>query len=351
MRIAQLAPLVEPIPPSGYGGTELVVATLTDELVARGHQVTLFASGDSRTRAELVSVTPRALRASTEIPVRRWAAYDIRALLELERRAGQFDLVHNHMGWQALPFLRALPCPTVTTCHNPIKGYCQDIYLSCGDLPYVAISEAYRRLNHPDRLNYVATVYNGIDTGLYGGDCDGERGYLLFLGRICHDKGTREAIEIARRVGLPLKIAGKVDPADSDYFNSQVKPCLNDTEIQFIGEVALDQKIALYRQAIAVVYPINFDEPFGLVMAEALAAGCPVLATDRGSVREVVADGETGIIAGSVDELVARFPEVKEISGGTCRDRAFQLFGKERMADEYLAVYSRLTASRRSRDS
>jgi glycosyltransferase involved in cell wall biosynthesis len=347
MRIAQLASSVERVPPEGYGGTEVVVANLTDELVKRGHEVTLFASGDSKTSAKLVSCTKRALRAADE-PARRWAAYDIATLLKLKEMSWQFDVIHNHMGWQALPLLAELGVPVVTTNHNPIKPYCTPIYLHYASMPYVAISQAYKRLNHPDKLNYVATVYNGIDLDRFRrGNGKTKRDYLLFIGRLCEDKGTEPAIEIAEKLHLPIILAGKVDTADQDYFEKKVRPHLSASAVRFVGEVNHREKVALYHHAIATVYPVAFEEPFGLVMAESLASGTPVLAFDRGSVREVLSDGDTAIIGKSVEELIDRFPQVRNIRADQCRKRVEQLFSKERMVDAYEEVYRQVIGERR----
>jgi glycosyltransferase involved in cell wall biosynthesis len=341
MRIAQLAPLVESVPPSGYGGTELVVSLLTEQFVKEGHEVTLFASGDSQTSARLVSVEDTPLR--NHFPIHRWNAYDIRLLLKLVEMQDEFDIIHNHMGYQALPTLCELRKPMVTTNHNLVKDYCRPIYFAYGKSPFVAISEAYRRLNYPEKLNYVDVVYNGIDLEPYQFNADAKRDYLLFLGRICQDKGTAPAIEIAKKLGLPLKIAGKIDTEDGDYYEKNVKQHIGGN-IEYVGEVNMQQKIRLYSGAIAVVYPIDFEEPFGLVMAESLACGTPLMAFDRGSVREVLSDGETAVIGNTVDDLVARFPEIEKISAQTCRNRVENLFSKEVMARNYLNVYSTLVA-------
>jgi glycosyltransferase involved in cell wall biosynthesis len=346
LRIAMLSSNVECVPPQGYGGTELVVSMLTEELVRRGHQVTLFGSGDSQTSARLVSVTDTALRKLGE-PARRWHAYDIRLLMELQKRRTEFDIVHNHMGWQALPYLEAMDCPVVTTNHNPIKDYAAPIYMVYRHLPYVAISEAYRQRNYPVELNYVATIYNGIDLSDFDGVVEAAaREYLLFIGRLCEDKGTAPAIEIARRLQLQIVLAGKVDEADRGYFENQVKPHINPPHVEFVGEVDHRAKVELYRKAIATVYPINFDEPFGLVMAESLAAGTPVMAFDRGSVREVLSDGDTAVIAHDVEELIQRFGQIQEIRPENCKQRVQDLFSKERMVDQYLEVYRLLISER-----
>jgi glycosyltransferase involved in cell wall biosynthesis len=345
MRIAQLAANVDSVPPSGYGGTELVVSLLTDALVEAGHEVTLFASGDSKTRAKLVSVHDYALKFDNSVKTEDWAAYEMRTLIKLGEMQDQFDIVHNHMGYQALPFLHQLKLPTVTTNHDAIKPFCAPIYLKHGQLPYVAISEAYKRLNYPDKLNYQAVIYNGISVSEFLSEEDETaqaRKYLLFLGRICRDKGTMEAIEIARKLALPLIIAGKLDEADEPYFRTYVEPYLEPGKIDFIGEVDYSKKLTLFRGALAVLYPIAFEEPFGLVMAEAMASGTPVLALDRGSVREVLIDGKTAVIGQSVGELITRFGEIARIDPKECQLRALEMFSVEKMMASYERLYNSL---------
>jgi glycosyltransferase involved in cell wall biosynthesis len=341
MRIAQLAPLAESVPPKGYGGSEQVVSDLTEELVMRGHQVTLFATEGSETSGHLVTCAPAGLRQS-DIAPSRWGAYDLRSLLRLEKMAGQFDIIHNHMGYSALPLLRQAECPVVTTIHNPIKDYCAEIFLACSSLSYVSISDAYRRLNYPKELNYVATVYNGINIDSFHFEKSMHRTYLLFVGRLCQDKGTLEAIQIAKRVKQPIILAGKVDNNDREYFETSIKPLLDDVDVKYIGEVTGQEKSTLYSAAIATLCPIAFEEPFGLVLAESNASGTPVLAFRRGAVPEVIADGVTGIIGDTVDDLVDRFGELQKIDLAACRLRAEQLFSKERMAERYEEVYKQL---------
>lgn len=348
MRIAQVAPLIESVPPTGYGGTELVVSLLTEELVKNGHEVTLFASGDSTTRARIIDVVPKALRKQSDIPRHRWPAYDLKSLLKLQEMQDEFDIVHNHMGYQALPLLKFFNCPIVSTNHNLVADYCTDIYLAYKDLPFVAISDAYRQLNYPDQLNYVRVVYNGIDIDKFKFVPNSNHDYLLFMGRVSADKGTATAIDMAIQLGFSIKIAGKVDVVDQDYFAQEVKPRLSLPGVQFLGEVNHDEKIKLYSGALAVLYPITFEEPFGLVMAEALASGTPVVALDRGAVKEVISDGQTGIIADSTDELIRRFSEIHNISRTDCRQRACELFSKERMAREYEEVYESLAGNKTS---
>lgn len=347
MRIAQVAANTEPVPPHGYGGTELIVSLLTEELVKRGHEVTLFASGTSETSAKLVTVVDEPLRAGGKYNMLQWPAFDMQTLIEVENRQDQFDVVHSHMSWSALPVLDRLKCATVTTMHNQVKPYCEGIYLRYKHLPFVAISDSFKALNYPDQLNYVSTVYNGIRVEDFrsANDTD-QRAGLLFVGRLCKDKGTAEALDIAKQLKMPLTVAGKVDKNDEAYFETEVKPRLDNSDAEYIGEINHEQKVALYGKALAVVYPINFSEPFGLVMAEALAAGTPVMAFDRGSVREVLDDPKTSIIGSSVEQLVTRYPELKNINRNDCVERVQNLFSVEKMVDGYEAVYKNLLEKR-----
>lgn len=348
MRIAQLAPLAEAVPPKFYGGSELVVSLLTEELVKRGHEVTLFASADSETSARLVSSAPTGLRQAEDIPKTRWPAYELKSLLALESMQRQFDIVHSHMGYAALPFLNNLKCSSLSTNHNPVKDYCSEIYLRFRELPFVSISNAYRRLNFPLDLNYIATVYNGIDISI-SVDLTRVRRYLLFLGRICSDKGTVEAICIARKLGLPILLAGKVDDNDREYFDALVKPLLAEPNVEYVGEIDSIDKAKLYAGAIATLCPIKFDEPFGLVFAESLAAGTPVMAFNRGAAAEVIDDGTTGILGNTEEDLIDRFSEISSMGGDTCRDAVKQRFSKERMANEYEALYYQLLVRQQER--
>lgn len=343
MRIAQLAPLVESVPPQGYGGTELVVSLLTEELVRRGHQVTMFASGDSVTSARLVPACSTYLRKLESQNRHRWAAYDMNLLLRLREMQQEFDIIHNHMGWQAFPFADAFRIPMVTTNHNPVVHYNKEIYLAYAHLPLVSISDAYRAHNLGDQLNYIATVYNGIETELYNTPRKVKRDYLLFIGRVSKAKGAADAIKIARRLSMPLRIAGKIDTSDQEYYEREVQPELHGG-VEYMGEVGPTEKAQLYSGAVAVVYPIAFEEPFGLVMAEALASGTPVLALDRGSVREVLSDGETAVIASTIDELIGRFCEIATIEESKCRNRATELFGKDKMTSSYEEVFQNVLA-------
>jgi len=346
MRIAQLAPLAESVPPKGYGGSEQVVSDLTEELVKDGHQVTLFATGDSVTSAHLVCCAAEGLRPSG-IAASRWPAYDIRTLLRLEEMQDQFDIIHNHMGYAALSLLDRLDCPSVTTLHNPVKDYCADIFLRFKNLPFASISNAYRRLNYPDDLNYVDTVYNGIDLSSFHYKKSAQRNNLLFVGRMCKDKGTLPAIQIAQKLDLPIILAGKIDNNDRPYFDKEIAHLLNDDRVKYIGEVTGKEKAELYSSAIATLCPIDFEEPFGLVLAESLASGTPVMAFRRGAVPEVISDGETGIVGDTVEELVNRFAEIKGMDSATCRKRVESLFSKESMTKKYQEVYKQIIADSR----
>jgi glycosyltransferase involved in cell wall biosynthesis len=345
MRIAQVAPVTEPVPPKGYGGTELVVSHITEELVKRGHEVVLFASGDSITDAHLIECAPFGLR-SDKVPEHRWSAYELRVIMKMMERLSEFDIIHNHLGYLALPFLDQSGVPSVTTNHNAVAAHCAEIYLKYGHLPYVSISDAYRQLNYPNELNYVGRVYNGIDVTKFTAKKNATppaKDHLLFLGRVSYDKGTAEAVQIAKAVGMPLKIAGKIDHSDREYFETEVKPHLRDGSIEYIGEVNMEQKIQLYRDAKAIVYPINFEEPFGLVMVEALASGTPLLARARGSVSEVLSN-DCSVIGNSTEELIDRFSEIENITAEACMERA-QLFSIENMVDGYEAIYRALVGT------
>lgn len=349
MRIAQVAPVTEPVPPRGYGGTELVVSHITEELVKRGHEVVLFASGDSVTAANLIECAPVGLRGQ-KIPEHRWSAYELRVIMNVMERLSEFDVIHNHLGYLALPFLNECGVPSVTTNHNPVADHCAEIYLNYAHLPYVSISDAYRKSNYPNELNYAGRVYNGIDVDKFhpanflGRNAKPPaKDHLLFLGRVGFDKGTAEAVQIAKAVGMPLKIAGKIDHSDLEYFETEVKPHLRDGVIEYIGEVNMEQKQALYLDAKAVVYPINFEEPFGLVMVEALAAGTPLLARARGSVSEILSP-ECSVIGDSIEELIDRFHEIDNITSEACLERA-QMFSVENMVDGYESIYRSLVTT------
>ncbi len=342
MRIAQLAPLIEPVPPTLYGGTERVVSTLTEALVERGHEVTLFASGDSQTSATLVSVTPEALRLAGITNALPASLLSLRMAFE---RAAEFDIIHSHLDLVPVPFGRFVPTPVVHTLHGRLDlPEIQPLFEYCTDAHLVAISENQRRL--VPEWGWVGTVYNGINVDHYTfhphpGD------YLAFLGRMTPEKGIEDAIQVAQLAGIPLKIAAKIDPTERVYYDERVAPLLEGQGVEYVGEVTEREKDAFLGQALALVFPIGWPEPFGLVMAEAMATGTPVIAARYGAVPEVIADGETGIICDSVQEMALACQRVGTLDRAACRARVAERFSHTRMADGYEAVYRQLSAAER----
>jgi glycosyltransferase involved in cell wall biosynthesis len=344
MRIAQVAPLTEAVPPKLYGGTERVVAYLTDALVELGHDVTLFASGDSMTKAaRLSSVWPRALR--LDPAVKDHFAPMFMQLETVAQRAHQFDVIHCHLDYFGFPLLRRLSTPSVTTLHGRLDlPELPPLYRLYGDMPVVSISDSQRE--PLPEANFVATVAHGLPENLLrkGG---GRGGYLAFLGRICPEKAPDAAIRIAARAGLPLKIAAKVDRADREYFNTVVEPLLGHGKVEFIGEIREDQKQAFLGNAAGLVFPIAWCEPFGLVMIEAMACGTPVIAFENGSVPEVLEDAVTGFIVHSEDQAVEAVRRIGTLDRARIRAEFERRFTARRMAQNYLKLYARLTRARR----
>jgi glycosyltransferase involved in cell wall biosynthesis len=354
VRIAQLAPPFERVPPARYGGTESVVATLTDELVRRGHEVTLFASGDSQTRARLIPTVDQALWRHPDY--QDFAAFWAISLGKLAREAHAFDVIHSHLDYIAHPLARTLPCPVVSTLHGRLDlPELVPLYAEFGDVPLVSISDAQRQ--PVARANWVATIYHGLDLQDYT-FVPSPGAYLAFLGRITADKGLDTAIRVARRAGLPLKIAAR-EPlningdantdADRIYYDEVIKPLLREPGVEFIGEVGGCDKDRFLGEAAALVFPIRWPEPFGLVMIEALACGTPVLALDQGSVPEVIADGRTGCVCTSEDDLVAAVDHIGQIDRQTCRAVAEERFSAARMAADYERVYAALLGAESTR--
>lgn len=343
MRIAQVAPLWERVPPPAYGGIELVVGLLTDELVKRGHEVTLFATGDSITLAKLESVHPQALRLDHTVK-----EYDIYAMLQLSRvyeRASEFDIIHSHMSCAALPYAKLVKTPTVHTLHGVFTPDNEKLYQYARSQPFVSISDAQRdpRLN----LNYAATVYNGIDLNRYDFQPKPQDPpYLAFLGRLSPEKGPHLAIEIAKRSGWHLKMAGKVDVVDRNYFEQEIKPHIDGKQIEYLGEANHAQKCELMGGAVATLFPITWREPFGLVMTESMATGTPVIAMALGSVPEVIAHGKTGFLCNSVDECIVAIDKASQLNRYDCREHVCNHFSVQRMTDGYEAVYQQILAER-----
>lgn len=343
MRIAQIAPLWERVPPPAYGGTELVVGLLTDELVRRGHDVTLFASGDSLSLAKLESVHPRALRLDSS--VKEYGIYEMLQLSQVYQRAGEFDVIHSHMGCSALPYAGLVRTPTVHTLHGIFTPDNEKMFTHARQQPFVSISNAQREARLG--LNCVATVYNGIDTSSYTFyEKPSDPPYLVFLGRLSPEKGTHLAIEIAKRSGWHLKIAGKVDVVDVEYYETEIKPHIDGEQIEYLGEANHAQKNVLMGNAVATLFPITWREPFGLVMAESMASGTPVIAMELGSTSEVIDHGKTGFLCRTVDECVAAIDQVAALDRRACRNHVIEKFSVERMAAGYEAVYQKVLEER-----
>jgi glycosyltransferase involved in cell wall biosynthesis len=341
MRIAQVAPLWESVPPAGYGGTERVVSYLTEELVRRGHQVTLFASGDSRTRARLVPIVPQSLR-RVGVTADAATAEHVRMLGRVFASASSFDVIHCHVDYLAFPFSHLVRTPTVHTVHGRLDlPHLQALYRELGRVPLVSISRAQRAPLAAVRPSWIATVHHGIP--LRDVETSSAHGqYLAFLGRISPEKGPAAAIEIAIRTGLPLIIAAKVDPADREYFEQAIAPRLRHPLVTFIGEVGGAEKLAFLRNARALLFPIDWPEPFGLVMLEAMACGTPVVARRRGSTPEIVQHGRTGFLADTDAALVEAGGRIEEIDRTECRRHVERHFSVDRMVDDYETVYRRL---------
>jgi len=340
VKIAQVAPLYEAVPPKLYGGTERVVSYLTEELVRQGHAVTLFASGDSVTEAELVPACPRALRLDPACGDQ--LAPHFVMLEELFRQADRFDIIHFHIDYLHYPLSRRAGAAHVTTLHGRLDPpELVPLYAEFRDVPLVSISDAQRR--PLPRANWQATVYHGLPVDLYK-CCDSPGDYLAFLGRVSPEKGVDRAIEIARRAGLRLKVAAKVDSADAAYFHRVIEPLLRDPVVEFVGEIGEREKGAFLGGARAVLFPIDWPEPFGLVMIESMACGTPVIAWPAGSVPEVLDDGVTGFVVDSIERAVAAVQRAGDLDRRRCRAVFEERFTAARMASDYVAVYRRLAA-------
>ena len=338
MKIAQIAPLVESVPPRLYGGTERVVSWLTEELVAQGHDVTLFASGDSRTKAKLCPVVRRALRLDG---IHNSLPYNVIMLDRIAEQAAEFDVLHFHIDFFHYPIFRNMAHKTLTTLHGRQDlPELPDIYRAFPHMPLVSISQHQRKPVPP--VNWMGTVYHGLPERQYR-EGDGSGGYLAFLGRICPEKGPEEAIAIAERAGVPLKMAAKVDPVDAPYFEEVIRPLLaRSPHVEFIGEIDDSGKQDFLGNARALLFPIAWPEPFGLVMIEAMACGTPVIANRLGSVPEVLEDGLTGFAVDTRDQAVKAVAQTDKLFRPSIRSRFEERFSARAMANEYSRIYRRL---------
>jgi len=345
MRIAQIAPLYEAVPPKLYGGTERVVYALVEELVRSGHEVTLFATADSRTSARLVPMAEGGLRLlGGKDPL----ALHIAMLEEVYASADQFDVIHSHVDYLTFPFARCSATPTVTTLHGRLDLPETRRVLACyPEQRLVSISDAQRDPLAGLSLSWVATVYNGIRLEHFPFRAEpDDPPYLVFLGRISPEKGPVQAIEVARRAGVPLKVAAKIDPADREWAEAHFLPLLGTPAVEYLGEVDEQQKAELLGGALALLFPIDWPEPFGLTMVEAMACGTPVIAFPGGSVDEVVAHGVTGLVCRTrtVEEMVAAVRQIERLDRAACRRRVEQYFSSRVMAQHYEAVYRQVVA-------
>jgi len=325
-----------------YGGTERVVSWLTEELVRQGHEVTLFASGDSTTRATLEPIVPRGLRLDG---IHNSTLYNLDMLERAAAREHEFDVLHFHIDFFHCPLFRRLAHKTLTTLHGRQDlPELPDIYRAFPHMPLVSISDRQRLPVPP--VNWQGTVYHGLPEGLLR-EGAGKGGYLAFLGRICADKGILPAIEIARTARLPLKVAAKVDPVDQEYFDRQVRPMLDRSpHVEFIGEINDAQKQEFLGQAKALLFPINWPEPFGLVMIESMACGTPVIAFKSGSVPEILEDGFTGFVVENAEEAADAVNKLDLLYRPSIRSRFEERFSARAMAREYLAIYRKLRTSK-----
>jgi len=339
MKIAQIAPLMESVPPRLYGGTERVVSHLTEELVGLGHDVTLFASGDSITSAALVSCATVALRIDPNVidPI----PYYMLMLDRVRRQAGGFDILHFHIDYLHFPLFRYLAGRTVTTLHGrqdlpDIKP----IFLGFDDMPLVSISGAQR--SPVANANFAATIHHGLPLNLMRPNFKPRGGYLAFIGRISPEKQPDRAIAIARNLGIPLRIAAKIDRVDEAYFKEKIAPLIDGDGVQFIGEINEQNKSAFLGEAIGLLFPIDWPEPFGLVMIEAMACGTPVLAFRCGSVPEIVDEGVSGMIVETIEEAIAAVPRLLAMDRRAVRKQFELRFSSARMARDYVHLYRRM---------
>lgn len=344
LSIAQVAPFEERVPPLKYGGTELVISNLAEELVKRGHKVTLLASGDSITKAQLIPIFKKSIRKDpnigTDLKKRNAIKFIGVARVVNYLQQHKFDIIHNHIGWRFLPFCPMLNSTIVTTLHGPLDvEYQQFVYGSFPNANYISISNNQRQ--PMPKLNFTNTVYNGIQVDKF--TFNSKKGkYAAFLGRMSPEKGPIQAIQAAKKAKIPLIMAAKVDLVDKEYFNKKVKPLIDGKLIKFIGEVDHRGKVKLLKDAAVLFALIQWEEPFGLFVVEALACGTPVIATNRGAMPELIKDGKTGFLVNNLSQAVKAVHNIDQINRQGCRKLAEDRFSVEKMADDYLKAYYKL---------
>jgi glycosyltransferase involved in cell wall biosynthesis len=348
MKVAQIAPITERVPPKKYGGTERVISAITEGLVERGHDVTLFATGDAQTSAKLVATYPRALREDFPIPSVKRMIWGLRHGAIAYAMQDQFDIIHDHMGVFNAGMANLSKVPVVMTLHGAFTPESISVFESVENPYLVSISDAQRK-PAPD-LNYLATVYNGLQMNHYPFSQTHD-GYLLFVGRICEEKSPHFAIEVAKRLNLPLILAAKVEEGPSrEYFEKYVKPYLTDT-IRWVGEVDEEERNKLFSRALCSLHPVSWPEPFGLTLIEAMACGTPVVAFRQGSIPEVIKDGTTGFVVDNVNEMTDAVAKVAMINRADCRRHALSSFSQDRMVDHYELLYQALLGVRRYKNT
>jgi glycosyltransferase involved in cell wall biosynthesis len=334
MKIAMLAPIAWRTPPVHYGPWELVTSLLTEELIRKGIDVTLFATADSLTAATLSSVSPRGYEEDRTIDAKVWECLHISNCFE---HAEAFDIIHNQFDFLPLSYAGLTDTPVVTTIHGFSSPRIMPVYRKYNHRThYVSISDADRS----PELDYIATIHHGIDTGNFTYNADPAGDYMLYYGRIHPDKGTKEAVEIAMALDMPLIIAGIIQ--DEEYFNTRVKPFLKEGKIEYIGSVGEDRRDALLGNARLLVHPISFNEPFGLSIVEAMACGTPVVAFNKGSMPELIVDGRNGFLAENSGDAIEKIRRIDSISRQSCREHVEQNFSKEIMAGRYIEVYQKI---------
>ena len=341
MRIAQIAPLYEAVPPRAYGGTERVVAALCNQLCKAGHDVTLFASGESVTDAHLAAIVPAPLREhmSRQALIDTAPHLHLQMLSEVYRRADEFDLIHAHTDLLTLPFVQLTTTPTVITMHGRLDiDIVSRILPLYPEVPLVSISDNQRRVVDHFPLRWIGTAYNGLNLDQYARQPLNKGGHLAFVGRLTEEKRPDWAVEVSRRTGIPWRVAAKIDPIDIAYWESTIEPLFKANEVDYVGEIAEAEKPAFFADAAATLFPADWPEPFGLVIIESLAAGTPVIALRRGSIPELLTDGVNGYICDDVEEMIDAVARIDLIDPEACRASA-RRFSDKSMTDRYLEIY------------